>query len=237
MKKLLALTLVSATVLGFAALPANAAEVDKDTSDLGIQFDTDGPVKPGPGPYKDNLALVWTPSKFDFGKQKAVGNSATYSNTIQGDQYIVVNDDRKGEEDDQGVVTTSGWKVTATLSNLVSTDAAATNLPANLTFGLTAPQAYDIGEVDPDTNDFLPNPIDGNLSTLAEPNNIVVGKNVALEAGSTSAVEILGKTKTDAMKDGFATKLTDTKLVVTSSTGAEGKKFKGAVTWSLDNTY
>lgn len=237
MKKLLALTLVSATVLGLTALPANAAEVDKDTSDLGIQFDTDGPVKPGPDPYKDNLALVWTPTKFDFGKQKAVGNSATYSNTVQGDQYVVVNDDRKGEKDDQGVVTTSGWKVTATLSNLVSTDTAATNLPASLTFGLDAPQAYDIGEVDPDTNDFLPNQIDGNLSALAEPNNIVIGQNVVLEAGSTSALEILGKTKTDTMKDGFATKLKDTKLVVTSSTGAEGKKFKGAVTWSLDNTY
>ncbi|MGX7150074.1 WxL domain-containing protein [Enterococcus ureasiticus] len=237
MKKLFVLTLISATTLGFATIPASAAEVDKDTSDLGIQFDTDGPVKPGPGPYKDNLALVWTPSKFDFGKQKAVGNSSTYNNTVQGDQFIVVNDDRAGETNDQGVTTTSSWKVTATLSKLLSTDSSTTELPAKLTFGLDSPQAYNIGEVDAETNDFTPNPIEGNLSTLIDPNNIVVGKNVVLEAGNTSAVEMLGKTKADTMKDGFATKLTDTKLVVTSSTGAEGKKFKGAVTWSLDNTY
>ncbi|OTP46555.1 hypothetical protein A5884_003796 [Enterococcus sp. 7D2_DIV0200] len=175
MKKILFTTLLASSALLIFAKPANAEEVGSMESDLGIRFDTDGPVQPGPGPFKDNLALVWTPSKFDFGRQAATANIATYSNTVAGDQYIVVNDDRQGTETgEEGakVVTTSAWKVTASLSKLVSKDSSATELPSKLTFTLGDAQSYNIGEVDPDTNDFLPNPIEGNLGTLADPNNI-----------------------------------------------------------------
>lgn len=243
MKKILFTTLLASSALLIFAKPANAEVVGSEQTDLGIRFDTDGPVKPGPGPFKDNLALVWTPSKFDFGHQAATANIATYSNTVAGDQYIVVNDDRQGTEtggeggEGTRAVTTSAWKVSATLSKLVSKDSSATELPSKLTFTLGDPQSYDIGEVDPDTNDFLPNPIEGNLGTLADPNNIVVGKNVTLEAGNTTATNIIAKTQADAVKGGFATKLSDTKLTVTTGTGAAGKAFKASVNWSLDNTY
>ncbi|OTN83837.1 hypothetical protein A5819_003656 [Enterococcus sp. 7E2_DIV0204] len=240
MKKILFTTLLASSALLIFAKPANAEEVGSMESDLGIRFDTDGPVQPGPGPFKDNLALVWTPSKFDFGRQAATANIATYSNTVAGDQYIVVNDDRQGTETgEEGakVVTTSAWKVTASLSKLVSKDSSATELPSKLTFTLGDAQSYNIGEVDPDTNDFLPNPIEGNLGTLADPNNITVNKNVTLEAGNTTGTNIIAKTKADAVKGGFATKLSDTKLTVTTGTGAAGKAFKGSVNWSLDNTY
>lgn len=240
MKKILFTTLLASSALLIFAKPANAEEVGSEQTDLGIRFDTDGPVKPGPGPFKDNLALVWTPSNFDFGRQAATANIATYSNTVAGDQYVVVNDDRQGTETGGGETraeTTSAWKVSATLSKLVSKDSSATELPSKLTFTLGDPQSYDIGEVDPDTNDFLPNPVEGNLGTLADPNNIVVGKSVTLEAGNTTATNIIAKTQADAVKGGFATKLTDTKLTVTTGTGAAGKAFKGSVNWSLDNTY
>ncbi|EOL49889.1 WxL domain-containing protein [Enterococcus caccae] len=240
MKKILFTTLLASSALLIFAKPANAEEVGNEQTDLGIRFDTDGPVKPGPGPFKDNLALVWTPSKFDFGRQAATANIATYSNTVAGDQYIVVNDDRQGTEtggEGTRAVTTSAWKVTAKLSKLVSKDSSATELPSKLTFTLGDAQSYDIGEVDPDTNDFLPNPIEGNLGTLADPNNIAVSKSVTLEAGNTTATNIIAKTQADAVKGGFATKLSDTKLTVTTGTGAAGKAFKGSVNWSLDNTY
>ncbi|MBO0439834.1 MULTISPECIES: WxL domain-containing protein [Enterococcus] len=240
MKKILFTTLLASSALLIFAKPANAEEVGNEQTDLGIRFDTDGPVKPGPGPFKDNLALVWTPSKFDFGRQAATANIATYSNTVAGDQYIVVNDDRQGTEtggEGTRAVTTSAWKVTASLSKLVSKDSSATELPSKLTFTLGDAQSYDIGEVDPDTNDFLPNPIEGNLGTLADPNNITVSKSVTLEAGNTTATNIIAKTQADAVKGGFATKLSDTKLTVTTGTGAAGKAFKGSVNWSLDNTY
>ncbi|MBO0474047.1 hypothetical protein IGL98_000617 [Enterococcus sp. DIV0840] len=240
MKKILFTTLLASSALLIFAKPADAVEVGNEQTDLGIRFDTDGPVKPGPGPFKDNLALVWTPSKFDFGRQAATANIATYSNTVAGDQYIVVNDDRQGTEtggEGTRAVTTSAWKVSAKLSKLVSKDSSATELPSKLTFTLGDAQSYDIGEVDPDTNDFLPNPIEGNLGTLADPNNITVSKNVTLEAGNTTGTNIIAKTQADAVKGGFATKLSDTKLTVTTGTGAAGKAFKGSVNWSLDNTY
>ncbi|WP_430602050.1 hypothetical protein IGJ02_002259 [Enterococcus sp. DIV0724b] len=243
MKKILFTTLLASSALLIFAKPANAEEVGSEQTDLGIRFDTDGPVKPGPGPFKDNLALVWTPSKFDFGRQSATANIATYSNTVAGDQYVVVNDDRKGtvaetpEEGGTRAETTSAWKVTASMSKLVSKDSSATELPSKLTFSLGDPQAYDIGEVDPDTNDYLPNPVEGNLSALTDPSNIVIGKNVTLEAGNTTGTNIIAKTQADTVKGGFATKLTDTKLTVTTGTGAAGKAFKGSVNWSLDNTY
>lgn len=238
MKKILFTTLLASSALLIFAKPANAEEVGNEQTDLGISFDTDGPVKPGEGPFKDNLALVWTPSKFDFGRQSATANIATYSNTVAGDQYVVVNDDRKGTAtEENGEEKTSAWKVTATLSKLVSKDSSATELPSKLTFTLGNPQSYDIGEIDPDTNDFLPNPIEGNLGTLANPNNIVVGRNVTLEAGNTTGTNIIAKTQEDSVKGGFATKLSDTKLTVTTGTGAAGKAFKGSVNWSLDNTY
>ncbi|MDA9472335.1 WxL domain-containing protein [Enterococcus sp. 5H] len=238
MKKILFTTLLASSALLIFAKPANAEEIGNEQTDLGISFDTDGPVKPGEGPFKDNLALVWTPSKFDFGRQSATANIATYSNTVAGDQYVVVNDDRKGTAtEENGEEKTSAWKVTATLSKLVSKDSSATELPSKLTFTLGNPQSYDIGEIDPDTNDFLPNPIEGNLGTLADPNNIVVGRNVTLEAGNTTGTNIIAKTQENSVKGGFATKLSDTKLTVTTGTGAAGKAFKGSVNWSLDNTY
>lgn len=233
MKKIfLTTTLVASTALLAFAVPAQADEIDNAQTDVGVSFDTDGPNKPEPGPFKDNLALVWTPTRFNFGKQEAVANIATYNNMVEGDQYIVVNDDRELVDSK-----TSAWKVSATLSDLVSTDSAATTLPAKLTFTLDDPEAYDIGLVDPDTNDYLPNPIEGNLSVLSGTHNIVTGSAVTLEAGNTTAATILGKTTENGVVGGFATKLSNTKLTVTSSAGAAGKTFKGTVTWSLDDTY
>lgn len=242
MKKLVLTTLLASSALMIFAKPANAEEVSKDSTDVGIRFETDGPVKPGPGPYKDNLALIWTPSTFDFGKQKATANIATFSNTVAGDQYLVVNDDRalEGETVDpesRAGGTTSAWKLTATMSELVSKDTTKAELPAKLTFSLGDIEGYDIGDVDEETNDYYPNPVEGNLIKLAENSDTIVNKSVSLEAGNTTAVELMGKTKANAVKDGFATKLSDTKLVVTSGADAAGKNFKGTVNWSLDNTY
>lgn len=242
MKKLILTTLLASSALMIFAKPANAEEVSADSTDVGIRFDTDGPVKPGPGPYKDNLAIIWTPSNFNFGKQKATANVATYSNTVQGDAYLVVNDDRASEEaaapeKPKAEATTSAWKLTATMSTLEATGNSGTELPAKMTFTLGDVQSYDIGEVDPDTNDFAPNPVEGNLGKLAENSDVTVNKAVTLEAGNTTAVQLMAKTKANAVKDGFATKLSDTKLVVTSGKEAAGKNFKGTVNWSLDDTY
>ncbi|EOL47457.1 WxL domain-containing protein [Enterococcus caccae] len=245
MKKLVLTTLLASSALMVFAKTADAEEVGKDKTDVGIKFETDGPVKPGSGPFKDNLSLVFVPSSFDFGNQKAVANIATYNNTFKEAQYITVNDDRQGTttgEGENAVTTTTAWKVTASMSDLVSTGDSATSLPSKLTFDLGDAQAYTIGtKIDQDTNDFIPNPIEENTSKLPEPNNIILGdgktKSISLEAGKTTAVQILGKSKADAVKGGFVTKISNVKLNVTSGSNASGKTFKSSVNWSLDNTY
>ncbi|WP_242590040.1 hypothetical protein IGL98_002700 [Enterococcus sp. DIV0840] len=237
MKKLVLTTLLASSALIVFAKTADAVEVGKDKTDAGIKFETDGPVKPGSGPFKDNLSLVFVPSSFDFGNQKATANIATYSNTFKEDQYITVNDDRQGTTTGEGetaVRTTPAWKVTASMSDLVSTGDSATTLPSKLTFELGDPQAYTIGtKIDPDTNDFIPNPVKDNMSKLPEPNNIVLGdgktKTISLEAGKTTAAQVLGKSKSDAVTGGFATKLSNVKLSVTSGSNASGKTFKSSV--------
>lgn len=237
LKKVLLTALATTAVLGLAAVPAHADEVSKETTDLGIKFDTDGPNKPGEGPFRDNLAIAWAPSKMDFGNQKATGNIATYKNTVTDPQYLVVNDDRKTANDQL-----SPWKVSASLSKLTTEDPT-DELAAKLTFNLNKVEKYDIGEIVKGTDDYAPAPLDGeSLSEFAGDDSIELGdKNqsnaVSLEADGTSSAAILAKNTTNNLKGGFATKITDTKLIVTTTKAAAGKSYKATLAWSLDNTY
>ena len=238
LKKVLLTALATTAVLGLAAVPAHADEISKETTDLGIKFDTDGENKPGEGPFKDNLAIAWAPSKMDFGSQKATGNIATYNNTITKPQYLVVNDDRKSANDEL-----SGWKVTATLSNFTTGKEGEKNLAAKLTFKLGDVQKYDIGEIVPGTDDYAPAPLDDkSLTTFTPDDSIELGdknqsKDVSLEANGTSSAAILAKNTTNKLNGGFATQITDTKLVVTTDKESAGKSYKATLAWSLDNTY
>jgi len=238
LKKVLLTALATTAVLGLAAVPAHADEISKETTDLGIKFDTDGENKPGEGPFKDNLAIAWAPSKMDFGSQKATGNIATYNNTITKPQYLVVNDDRKSANDEL-----SGWKVTATLSNFTTGKEGEKNLAAKLTFKLGDVQKYDIGEIVPGTDDYAPAPLDDkSLTTFTPDDSIELGdknqsKDVSLEANGTSSAAILAKNTTNKLNGGFATEIKDTKLVVTTDKESAGKSYKATLAWSLDNTY
>lgn len=237
LKKVLLTALATTAALALASVPANAEEVSKETTDLGIRFETDGPNKPGEGPFKDNLAIAWAPSKMDFGSQKATGNIATYNNTVTDPQYLVVNDDRKTEDG-----TLSAWKVNATLSNFTTGNAEDKNLAAKLTFTLGDVQKYNIGEdVDPVTNDFNPAPLDDKSLTAFTPDaSIELGnksKDVSLEANGTSSAAILAKNTANKLNGGFATEIKDTKLVVTTDKDSAGKAYKATLSWSLDNTY
>lgn len=237
LKKVLLTAFVTTAALGLAAVPVSAKEVSKETTDLGISFETDGANKPGEGPFKDNLAIVWTPSRMDFGTQKATGNIATYNNTVTDPQYLVVNDDRKTEDG-----TFSAWKVNATLSNFTTGKAGDDNLAAKLTFTLGEVKKYDIGEdIDPATNDFKPAPLDNtSLTTFTPDDSIELGnksKDVSLEANGTSSAAILAKNTTNKLNGGFATEIQNTKLVVTTDEKSAGKSYKATLSWSLEDTY
>lgn len=234
MKKLGTITLLSAAALIFFATPADAKKFD-DKTDVGINFKSDEPTIPGENkPYKDNLSLVWKPSSFQFGEQKAVGNSATFSNIVEGNQYIIVNDDRK--------VASTPWSLNASLSQLtdVSSDKV---LPSKLTFTLGTAQSYDIGTNIGTDNDYIPNnpEVAGVLGKLHEDAGITLGngtsKDISLEAGITAGTMILGKQTANDIKGGVATLITNTKLVVTDAKAANaaGKTYTGYVTWTLDD--
>ncbi|WP_348921151.1 hypothetical protein [Enterococcus rotai] len=234
-KQLVLVSLLSAATVTMFATSADAKTFD-DKSEVGVQFKSDDPTVPGENkPYKDNLSLVWKPNSFEFGQQKAVAGIATFNNTVTGDQYLVVNDDRPTES-------TGAWTLSAKMSDLVSD---ATKLSgAKLTYTLEDAQSYDIGAVDPSTNDFTPsNPAEDKtvLGTLDPNAAITLGdngsKNISLDAGSTTGKNIIAKTTANDVKGGVASKVTNVKLVVTDTKGAQaaGKSFTGSVTWTLDD--
>lgn len=234
MKKTLMITLLAATALMLFATPAEAKSFD-DKTDVGVNFKSDEPTIPGENkPYKDNLALVWKPSSFQFGEQKAVGNSATFSNIVTGKQYIIVNDDRKG--------VSTPWKLSAKLSELKSADGSKT-LASKLTFKLGDLQSYDIGNVIGEDNDFVPNKPDasGALGEINANAGITLGdgasKAITLDAGNTTGISILDKKVANENKGGVATLISETKLIVTDAKAASaaGESFTGYVTWTLDD--
>lgn len=234
MKKLVMVTLLSTAALTVFATNADAKSFD-DKTDVGVSFKSDEPTVPGENkPYKDNLSLVWKPSSFQFGEQKAVGNSATFSNTVEGNQYLVVNDDRKAAS--------TPWKLSAQMSELKSKDGTK-SLASKLTFDLGAAQSYNIGSVIGEDNDYVPNKPDatGALGTLDPAAGITLGdgtsKTMTLEAGKTAGQAVLEKKAANDVKGGVSTLITNAKLVVTDSKAdqAAGESFTGYVTWTLDD--
>ncbi|WP_348921000.1 WxL domain-containing protein [Enterococcus rotai] len=237
MKKTLMITLLSSAALMLFATSADAKTFD-DQTDVGVSFKSDDPTVIGDNqPFKDNLSLVWKPSAFQFGEQTAVGNSATFSNTVEGNQYLVVNDDRADDA-------LTGWKLTAKMSELKSASGAKT-LASKLTFNLGTAQAYRITD-DPtklnDKNDYIVNkPDTEGVLTELEDAGIKLGdgasKSIELVAGDTTSKTILGKETANGTKGGVATLIKDTKLVVADAEkdNAAGESFTGTVTWTLDD--
>ncbi|EOH96636.1 hypothetical protein UAW_01801 [Enterococcus haemoperoxidus ATCC BAA-382] len=234
MKKTILVTLLSASAMMLFATSADAKTFG-DTTDVGVSFKSDEATIPGENqPFANNISLIWKPGNFEFGEQKAVGASATFNNISTDKQYLVVNDDRQLDS-------VPAWDLKAQLSDLTATDG--TKLTSKLIYTLEDAQSYDIGEVDPNTNDFTPkNPASDStvLGTLDPDSKIVLAggkKSMTLEAGQTTAQAAIQKTEANAIKGGVATQIKDIKLVVTDpkADDAAGKAFTGTVNWTLDD--
>lgn len=229
LKKTVMVTLFSATALVLFATPADATTKD-DKTDVGVSFKATGPNTPGEnGPFKDNLALIWKPTAFTFGEQKAIADKATYNGTLSGQEYVVINDDRQDAETDR-------WELKAKLTELKSKDGAAKLANASLAIGFDAPQSYELG-TNPDSsgNDYTPNkPTKDYLGELAPNSDIEASSTVTLTAGG-EAHQVLAKTNKNAVKGGVAAKISSTKLTVLSSKDLDGKSFNGQVIWTLDD--
>ncbi|EOH96677.1 hypothetical protein UAW_01842 [Enterococcus haemoperoxidus ATCC BAA-382] len=233
MKKLVMMSLLSATALMLFAPKADAKSFE-DKTDIGVSFKSDDPTIPGENkPFKNNLSLVWKPTSFQFGEQKAVGASATFSNTVKGNQYLIVNDDRSAA--------TTSWSLNVKLSEMTTADASKT-LASKLMVNLNDAQKYDIGSEIGEDNDFVPNKPDAtSLSALDANAGITLGdgkaKTLTIEAGNTTGQAVLVKKTANAVKGGVSTLISDVKLVVTDAAKDEaaGESFAGTVSWTLDD--
>lgn len=232
MKKAVMITLFSSAALMMFATSADAKSFE-DKTDVGVSFKSEEATVPGENtPFKNNLSLVWKPSSFQFGEQKAIGNIATFNNVIEEDQYLIVNDDRE--------VVSTPWSLKANMSKLLSTDGEK-ELASKLVFNVGAAQSYTIGTEIGKDNDFIPAKPTTALGELDAEAGITLGDGqtnvVTLEAGAATGQAILTKAEANDIKGGVATKISNTKLVVTDSKADEaaGESFTGYITWTLDD--
>ncbi|MBP1042454.1 WxL domain-containing protein [Vagococcus sp. BWB3-3] len=241
MKNKLFLTLATiATVGAVSATTALAAEnsASKTSTDVGIGFKSDKDNEPTEGPFKDNLALVFRPTEFQFGQSNKAGTASTFNNTRTGRQYIVVNDDRKGADKGQA------WVVKAELSELTS--GAETLANATLTFGNGAPKLFDyvLGTTPhPSKDDYIPADVNDqdngdqatSLKPIAAGDTTYTAVSGSLTAGGKTQVAILSKDATDATKvGGIAYQMENVKLEVVDTSNLGGKSFEGTMTWTLE---
>ncbi|GGD00630.1 WxL domain-containing protein [Enterococcus wangshanyuanii] len=259
MKKLLLTTvLVSSAVLGFTG-NVHANEQNKITetpekTDVGINFKTDGGSTIGQGPFSDHLAIVFKPTKFDFGtEQEAIPFKKVYTekvdaSNIKKNKYLIVNDDRKTAG---SAVAGSPWHVTATYSGLSEKGNASNTLESALKIKLEPVQKYTIGtDKDPITQDIKPNdPNDPASNAItdfsgAEHGEFRLGADLAANASaevelSNTATTVFGRKEaaTAIGTEGVATRISETNLTIEDGTGADGKTFVGSVTWQLADTY
>ncbi|WP_314067973.1 WxL domain-containing protein [uncultured Vagococcus sp.] len=234
----LATIMAVGAVSGTTALAADNT-ASKTSTDVGIGFKSDDDNSATEGPFKNNLAMVFRPTEFSFGMKNTAGAASTFSNTIKGNQYIVVNDDRSGTDKGQG------WKVKAQMTELTSGTETLAN--ATLSFGNGAAKlfAYDLGNTpDPSkTDDYLPNKVDdeaGNkpnsLSDFASGDNVYTPGDIrTLKAGDGSQVTMLEK-KVDAADKvgGVAYQIENVKLDVVDTAKLGGKQFTGSINWTLE---
>jgi hypothetical protein len=256
MKKAILGTLLSVSALTLLAVPASAQE-KKTQTEVGVQFKPSGPTIPAEDmkPYKDNLAVVFKPGSFQFGPVESALGSKTLSNvkgdnsSLDGDsisdqgQYLVVNDDRKLEDQPGGK--NSPWTLKANMSELTTADGTSKLQAAKLEMNLTGLKKYNIGKVIGEDNDYIPmNPwgaaqdgvkpieefTDATESGVALPENT----KVVLEAAATSQAEIFTKKVANEYKGGVATAIRDVRLAIMDA-NQDGKSFTGNITWYLND--
>lgn len=211
-RKLMAVLLASASVLGVcvAGGAALAAEVDTQDTNVGIGFS--GHTTP---PGTDDLTLKWAPISFDFGSSNTV-NAATqaFNEDTGAKKYVVVSDARTTGTDE--------WKLTAKLTQLTSGSSTLTG--ATLSFD-SAKKAY-VGTAAPETPGSIIAPTAAHTATVA-------GATQTLTPGAT-AVTVMSDAVT-SYKGDTAMEMDNIKLNVPGGVAVEGKQYSGKLTWSLDS--
>ncbi|MGX7244361.1 hypothetical protein ACWOC1_05875 [Enterococcus quebecensis] len=230
-KKLLG-TLVLGLSIGAVLLPqaAQAAEREANTG-VGIGFSNDDDNTIIPGPYDEALSLINKPTAFKFGTEnEASALSSVYYQQLKEKQYIAVYEDRDADQQ-------TSWKLTAKLSDLVSTTDATKKLVSTMTMNSASISTFDLTDQRDKETGKLPTTISSlpDLKQYTEDKVTGVTK-VSLVAGATGSSDIMVGTKPGSK--GFAAEIRNVQLAVNSGQkdDTNGKQFTGTVSWSLEDT-
>ena len=225
-------TFVLGLSVGAVLLPQAAQAAERETNTgVGIGFSNDDDNTVVPGPYDEALSLMNKPTAFKFGAEnEASALSSVYYQQLNTKQYIAVYEDRDADKQ-------TSWKLTAKLSDLVSTTDPNTKLASTMTMNSANISTFDLtDQKDPDTGK-LPAIIEKlpDLTKYAEDKVKGVAK-VSLEAGATGSSDIMVGTKPGSK--GFASEIRNVQLAVNSGQkdNTNGKQFTGTVSWSLEDT-
>ncbi|MBO1306117.1 WxL domain-containing protein [Enterococcus sp. 669A] len=218
-KKLLASLLASASVLGVCVLggTALADETDNAETEVGIGFSGHDPGTTG-----DPLEIKWAPINFDFGSANTVNTvAATFNEDSGSNKYVVVSDGRT-------TPTTDEWKLTASLSNMMSGSAQLTG--ATLEFG-TVKKAYN-GSAAPETPGSITAPTAQHTAVMAAATQTLTQGGTAVPVMQDDGVGTTSYKGMTAME----MESSSIKLNVPASVAQAGKQYTGTLTWSLDDT-
>lgn len=225
-------TLVLGLSIGAVLLPtvAQASERESNTG-VGIGFSNDDANTIIPGPYDQALSLMNKPTAFKFGTEnEASALSSVYYQQVKDKQYIAVYEDRDADQQ-------TSWKLTAKLSELVSTTDATKTLTSTMTMNSADISSFSIEDQRDKETGKLPTIIEKlpDLTKYAEDKVTGVAK-VSLEAGATGSSDIMVGTKPGSK--GFAAEIRNVQLSVNSGQKdkTNGKQFTGTVSWSLEDT-
>ena len=224
-KKVVTGLAVSLSVLGVCVL-GGVSSYAADT-EVGIGFSTH--TDPGD---TGELKIRWVPTELDFGTSNTVNKTSNVDFLEQDEvagakKYAVVEDSRPHDVGDPDVE----WKLTASVSDLVSTTSPTTKLTGAVLKFDTGMHDYS-GTLDPGLASGGIAPAGSHTATIAP--------NYAINADTTA-------TATKVMEDGniassvtsfegnTAMEMKNIKLSVPANVAQKGHQYKGKMTWTLTN--
>ncbi|MGX7149429.1 hypothetical protein [Enterococcus ureasiticus] len=224
-------SLVLGLFFGAVMLPtATQASERESNTGVGIGFSSDDPNTIIPGPYDKALSLINKPTAFKFGSEnEASALSSVYYQKVSGKQYIAIYEDR--DENEQ-----TNWKLTAKMSDLVSTKDSTVKLASTLTLNSANISKFDLDNQRDKETGNLPSTIEKlpELTKYTE-DKVTGATKVSLEAGATGSSPIMTGTKPGTK--GFAAEIKNVQLAVNSGQqkNTSGNEFTGNVSWSLED--
>ena len=225
-KRIVAGLLTSATAVSLIAAggTAFASEVDTNASKVGIGFSAHQPGGNG------TLNLKWTPIELDFGSSNTV-NTAVEDFAEQDEvggvrKFAVVEDERPHDSSDPDVE----WKLTAKVSELVSTSNSATKLDGAVLKFDTDKHGHE-GALPPESGGIIP---------ATAQHTAQMDASYSLTTGALAATEVMKDGDAASGPTSFggrtAMEMKNIKLTVPANVAQKGHQYTGDLTWSLDDT-